>query len=566
MSETKNTKEPEVKTMKVKRFTMQNVKAVNCFDYEFPLAGTTVFGGKNNQGKTTILNGMQYTIGGEAYRPTNYKKEGSEGEPYLRLEFSNGIVAERIGESADLKIWDANGEVNRQRILDKYLTTFALDLPKFLNGSDKDRCEILLRALHVEDRINKLDEEIQNEYDERTIIGRYADQKRKAVKEMPFYSDVPAEEISSSAVLKRQNEVLMRNANVLAAQKRLEENRKALVKYAEIEERINKDAERIEASYRDNLSATEAAAKAREAAIKKQIDDLTSELATLKEKMQQKNEEHRLAYEEQKKSLAVQRSQNDSVIDNLTSEIVKAENSNLKIEDTSSFQAELEAIEGTNAKVRANRERQKVQQEADAHQRKYDEHTATIEAKRRERSEILIGAGLPYPGLSVENKVVCLNGKAWDCMSESMKIRVGCAIVSRINPSCKFMYVDKLEELDQDSMAELNQFALDHDIQIIGTRVTTDPDDCTVIIKNGYIEGMENKTVEIPKITRRRRKSATADDAQKSEADAPADDTVEVLEPPASVEDAAMTGQETSALARAKELLNRKRQQEIGNA
>ena len=59
------------KVMKVKHFTMQNVKAVNLFDYEFPLSGVTSLGGRNNQGKTSVLNGMQYTIGGESYRPTN---------------------------------------------------------------------------------------------------------------------------------------------------------------------------------------------------------------------------------------------------------------------------------------------------------------------------------------------------------------------------------------------------------------------------------------------------------------------------------------------------------------
>ena len=56
----------EQKVMKVKHFTMQNVKGVNLFDYEFPLSGVTTLGGRNNQGKTSIINGMQYTAGGEA--------------------------------------------------------------------------------------------------------------------------------------------------------------------------------------------------------------------------------------------------------------------------------------------------------------------------------------------------------------------------------------------------------------------------------------------------------------------------------------------------------------------
>ena len=140
-----------------------------------------------------------------------------------------------------------------------------------------------------------------------------------------------------------------------------------------------------------------------------------------------------------------------------------------------------------------------------------------------------------------------------------MKIRVGCAIVMRINPSCKFMFVDKLEQLDSDSLAELDQFAKDHDIQIIGTRVTTDPDDCTIIIKNGYIEGMENHMVEIPKIVRRRsKKNANATEETASSEESSENDSPVVA--------AAYAGTETDAMKRAKELIARKRAAILGES
>ena len=112
--------------------------------------------------------------------------------------------------------------------------------------------------------------------------------------------------------------------------------------------------------------------------------------------------------------------------------------------------------------------------------------------------------------------------------------------------------------MDSDSLAELDQFAKDHDIQIIGTRVTTDPDDCTLIIKNGYIEGMENHMAEIPVVVRKGKNKETSDGepVKVETVDSKAEEKPD--EPAVS---AAYEGKETDAMKRAKELLARKRKQ-----
>ena len=119
--------------------------------------------------------------------------------------------------------------------------------------------------------------------------------------------------------------------------------------------------------------------------------------------------------------------------------------------------------------------------------------------------------------------------------------------------------------MDSESIAELNQFAIDHDIQIIGTRVTTNPDDCTIIIKNGYIEGMENHMAEIPKIVRRKKGDKNSD-AETSPSSAGDETHAAEDKHDSPVIAAAYAGAETDAMKRAKELLARKRKQIIDNA
>lgn len=548
----------EQTVMKVKHFTMQNVKAVNLFDYEFPISGVTTIGGRNNQGKTSVLNGMQYTIGGESYRPTNYHKDDASEEAMLSMEFTNGIVAQRIGNSADLKVYDPTGKLSRQKLLDQFITKFAIDLPKFLNGTDKERASILLKALHLEDKVEKLDEAIDSEYEERTVIGRIRDQKKKAGMEMPYHADVSESELSPSDILARMQAVNIRNAKIQAAKEELDKHTLTLASMVEAGEKMAATIAKMDGETEDLCTkvASDCANKIqgiREqiAMLEKSIDEALQFAETHKAQIRKSAEENKAAIEKRK-------SENDKAIEELAEKITQAEAQDFSLEDTSAFQRELDAVEETNIKVRENIARDKVLKEADEQSRKYDEKTTVIEDLRKQKDALLQGAGLPYPGLSVENKVVTLNGKAWDCMSESMKIRVGCAIVMRINPSCKFMFVDKLEQLDQESMKELDQFAKDHDIQIIGTRVTTNPDDCTLIIKNGYIEGMENHMAEIPKIVRRKGKKASVEAEIETEVAEPEDEKNEVVK-------TAYEGEETDAMKKAKELLARKRQQFLDN-
>lgn len=548
----------EQTVMKVKHFTMQNVKAVNLFDYEFPISGVTTIGGRNNQGKTSVLNGMQYTIGGESYRPTNYHKDDASEEAMLSMEFTNGIVAQRIGNSADLKVYDPTGKLSRQKLLDQFITKFAIDLPKFLNGTDKERASILLKALHLEDKVEKLDEAIDSEYEERTIIGRMRDQKRKAGKEMPFHEGVPESELSPSDILARMQAVNIRNAKIQAAKEELDKHTLTLASMVEAGEKMAATIAKMDVETEDLCAKVESDCACKIHDIREQIAMLEKSIDDALEFRNTHQAQIRKSAEENKAAIEKRKSENDKAIEELAEKITQAEAQDFSLEDTSAFQRELDAVEETNIKVRENIARDKVLKEADEQSRKYDEKTAVIEDLRKQKDALLQGAGLPYPGLSVENKVVTLNGKAWDCMSESMKIRVGCAIVMRINPSCKFMFVDKLEQLDQESMKELDQFAKDHDIQIIGTRVTTNPDDCTLIIKNGYIEGMENHMAEIPKIVRRKGKKASVEAEIETEVAEPEDEKNVVVK-------SAYEGEETEAMKKAKELLARKRQQFLDN-
>lgn len=137
--------------------------------------------------------------------------------------------------------------------------------------------------------------------------------------------------------------------------------------------------------------------------------------------------------------------------------------------------------------------------EAKQYKDEYDSLTGMIETVRADRRKLLDDAALPLPGLSVDNGELTYNGAKWDCMSGSEQLRVAAAIVRKLNPECGFVLMDKLEQMDIETLNEFGTWLESEGLQAIATRVSTG-DECSIIIEDGYVKGkapeepIENKT------------------------------------------------------------------------
>lgn len=165
--------------------------------------------------------------------------------------------------------------------------------------------------------------------------------------------------------------------------------------------------------------------------------------------------------------------------------------------DVTAIQDDIERAEEINAKVRANLTKEHAQADADAEAERYKALTQAIEQKRSDRMKLLEGADLPLPGLTVEDGELKYNGHSWDCMSGSEQLRVATAIVRRLNPACGFVLLDKLEQMDEETLIGFGSWLEDEGLQAIATRVSTGAE-CTIILSEGVIENQEDDAI-IPK-------------------------------------------------------------------
>ena len=153
--------------VKINSLEIENIKRVKAVTLSPAENGLTVIGGRNGQGKTSVLDAIAWALGGDRFKPSGPKREGSVIPPRLRVELSNGLIAERSGDSSRLNVIDPRGNKGGQQLLNEFVETLALDLPKFMSASNKEKADTLLKIIGVGDELYRLETEEQTLYNRR---------------------------------------------------------------------------------------------------------------------------------------------------------------------------------------------------------------------------------------------------------------------------------------------------------------------------------------------------------------------------------------------------------------
>ena len=135
--------------VKINKLEIENVKRVKAVKIEPTANGLTIVGGNNNQGKTSVLDAIAWGLGGNKYKPSQAHREGSVNPPHLHIVMNNGLIVERKGKNSDLKVIDPNGQKGGQNLLNSFVEELAIDLPKFMESTSKEKANTLLQIIGV---------------------------------------------------------------------------------------------------------------------------------------------------------------------------------------------------------------------------------------------------------------------------------------------------------------------------------------------------------------------------------------------------------------------------------
>ncbi|CYV83862.1 AAA family ATPase [Streptococcus suis] len=420
-------------TVTINRLEIENVKRIKAVKIEPSATGLTIVGGNNNQGKTSVLDAIAWALGGNKYKPSQAQREGSQVPPTLKIVMSNGLIVERKGKNASLKVIDPNGQKGGQQLLDSFVEELAINLPKFMDSTPKEKAETLLQIIGVGYQLAELELKEKELYNNRHAIGVIADQKEKFAKEQEFYPDAPKELVSIAELIQQQQAILAKNG----------EN----------------------ARKRQNVDT-----------IQMQYSNAEANVSRLQEELAKAIDER----DKFKQDLAI--AQKDAM--------------ELHDESTAEIEANIQQIDDINRKVRANLDKEKAEEDAKEIRQQYNALSVEIEDVRKQKRDLLTNADLPLEGLSVDDGELLYLGQRWDNMSGSQQLQVATAIVRKLKPECGFVLIDKLEQMDQVTLQEFGEWLKREGLQAIATRVSTG-DECSIIIDDGYsIENEHHQQVQ----------------------------------------------------------------------
>ena len=244
-------------SVKITSFEAENVKRVKAVTIIPAADGLTVIGGRNAQGKTSVLDAIAWALGGDKFRPGHPQRDGSVLPPRLRVLLSNGLVVERRGKNSELYVTDPSGRKAGQTLLNSFVEQLALDLPKFMAASGREKAQTLLRIIGLGEQVEELERRGKTLYNERLALGRIADQKAKFAKEMTFYPNVPEEPLSAAELIAQQQDILARNGENQRKRQRRDELKRTLdTAEAQLAE-LTRRCEQLREDYR--IASTDAA-------------------------------------------------------------------------------------------------------------------------------------------------------------------------------------------------------------------------------------------------------------------------------------------------------------------
>jgi DNA repair exonuclease SbcCD ATPase subunit len=440
--------------MRVIEYTAHNIGRVS--DIKFNLDGSHLWivGGKNGQGKTSSIRALQIALCGRSGMekgeyPEPALKEG-EDEGWVRVKLSGDesvgdldhIIVElhlerrRDGSVKEsFRILDSAGDEagSPRKLLQDLYSTKAFDPLGFDKMDKKARREVLMKLVGLD--LDGFKAEHDRIYKERTAVNAEGTKLAAKVEVLPFYADVPAEPIVVGALMDQFEEVRAKNTAILAANK---------------------------AAYDADTSVDKQSMV---------IEDLEQEIADLQGKLEDaKKEEGRLR----------------DVVNELA---IKAEALG-ELQDAESIGQQIKDAAAINDKVAANKRKNEEEVELEKLRAKSKSLTKALNDLADEQDKNLKSAKWPVPGLSVDDEGVLIDGMPYEVTCTSKRIFTSASIGVAQNPTLRLMVCRDGSDLDNDTMAGLEQFLQANEFQMIVemvTRTKADEDMCAVVIRDGAV-------------------------------------------------------------------------------
>lgn len=417
----------------------ENVKRVKVADIRCGNAPAVMIGGRNAQGKTSLMDSIILAIQGGKSIPQRPVREGADSATII-LETDDLIIQRTIAPDRSTKLVVTNRDGAKfsgpQKMLDKLLGSLSFDPLAFSRMKPADQETALRELLGIDTR--KLDAQREIAFSDRTDVNRDVKALQAQVDGMVSHADVPDEELSAVEIQDALNE----------AKKHNEECDQVVDAYYEAKDKIE--------------------------VIDMAVDQLDADIARIMEQLK----------DAQRRRGAAKLSRTEAEV--ALSQAAVAAQAVKKI-DEDEIVEKLVSVSDMNRKIAENKmmaERLKALAAKQAEAEKLTEDIKSIDAQK---SDLLASANYPVPGLAIAPEGgITLNGFPIEQASAAEALKTGVAICVAMNPDFPVALIRDGSLLDDETLAMVAQFATDHNCQVWVERVGNG-EECQVVIEDGEV-------------------------------------------------------------------------------
>jgi hypothetical protein len=382
--------------------------------------------GRNDQGKTSLLQSIFVLLAGQAAAPPRPIRDGEE-ECRLYGDFGEIKVTRTFHrtEGGDvtmsLKVTEGDGKPiskKPQAFLDSLLGAFAFDPLAFAKAKSKEQFDLLKKLVPGID-FDAIAGQRKQLFEARTEINRKADQAKKAAGAIQLPPGSIPKEIDVSKKLAELEETNKRNAAIEP-------------------ERLRRTA-------------------------------MAAEVQALRDAAQRSlNEAAEL--EKRVAALRTTAAQHGAAADAAEIDISKLPALPTPV-DTAPINAEIARANEVKQTRARFAERVRLEDEAEENDAQAAELTRQIEHLDQQKIAAVAAAKMPVKGLGFGEDEILLNGIPFVQAGTRVKIMTSAMIGMALNPKLRVMTIDEGSELDQDGLALLEKLATENDYTVIIAKV-----------------------------------------------------------------------------------------------
>jgi DNA repair exonuclease SbcCD ATPase subunit len=467
--------------MKILKLTAENIKKLVAVEIT-PEGNVIKITGKNGAGKTSVLDVIQFALGGLSNIQSQPIRKG-QAKAKAELDLGEFIVRRTFtigGSSLIVENKEGARYGSPQAMLDAILGKLCFDPLAFMRLDAKVQFDTLKSLTGVD--TTDIETKRKTAFDERTAVNRDLKAVEARYNAIAVPLDVPEKELSSAEI----------TAKITAVSELKSKRDLAVERNKQFAESLEREKQKVQ-DFTQQISHGELAItqyesdrKQLNADIKLEVGDIASlraELAKIQKQIETaiNNKARKDSAIEEDKSLCEDIENAHLDITNVKKDILTAEAGikslqekrdaikpelSITVPDTNALQVEFANVDVRNKAFRLKQDKDKLKVELDTTKQKSENLSADIEKLDTEKLSRVASAKFPVAGLTFGEGFVTYNDLPLEQASDAEKLRVSMAMAMAMNPKLKVLRITDGSLLDSNSMKIIEEMAKDKDYQV----------------------------------------------------------------------------------------------------